>query len=97
MVSVPERAVLELLSDVGKTTSVDEARALLDGLHSLRKSVLETLLEHTARVKVIRLARNLSEELNLPWAEIARTHSQGTGGKRWVARTRTGERLDLKQ
>lgn len=97
MVSVPERALLELLSDVGKIDSLDDTRTLVEGLQTLRTSVLNTLLQHTTRVKVIRLARLLSEDLGLPWAATAKAHSDRNGGKRWIAVTRSGERLDLRR
>ncbi|WP_436157764.1 type IV toxin-antitoxin system AbiEi family antitoxin domain-containing protein [Polaromonas sp. LjRoot131] len=97
LVSVPERAMLELLSDVGKTESLQDARQLAESARNLRASVLETLLTHTTRTKVVRLARALSEELDLPWAAIARKSSEAKGGgSRWIAVSRNGERLDLK-
>jgi len=97
LVSVPERALLELLSDVGKTESLSDARALVESTRNLRTSILDTLLAHTTRIKVIRLARALAEELDLPWAALAKTHSEAKGGgSRWIAVSRGGERLDLK-
>jgi hypothetical protein len=98
LVSVPERALLELLSDVGKTQSLDEARQLVEGLRSLREKVLDELLRHVTRIKVVRLAELLSRELELPWAAVAKRHSQRIGGaKRWVGVSKTGERLDLRR
>ena len=97
LVSVPERALLEYLSDVGKTESLQDARLLVESARSLRSSVLETLLAHTKRIKVVRLARALSEELDLPWAEVAKKCSEAKGGgARWITVSRDGERLDLK-
>jgi uncharacterized protein YebE (UPF0316 family) len=82
---------------VGKTESLQEARSLVESARSLRAGTLETLLMHTARIKVVRLARVLSEELDLPWAPLARQISQDKGGgTRWVAVSKDGERLDLK-
>lgn len=98
LVSVPERALLELLSDVGKTQSLDEARQLVEDLRSLRERVLDELLAHTTRIKVVRLAATLSADLDLPWAPLANRHSQRIGGgKRWVGVSKTGERLDLRR
>ena len=98
LVSVPERALLELLSDVGKSQSLDEARQLVEGLRSLREKVLDELLAHATRIKVVRLAETLSRELELPWAAVAKRHSQRIGGgKRWVGVSKTGERLDLRR
>lgn len=98
LVSAPERAMLELLSDVGKEQSLVEARELVESLPSLRQPVLNTLLLHTTRIKVVRMAALLGQELQLPWANIAKEHSQRIGGgPRWVAVSKSGERLDLKR
>ncbi len=98
LVSVPERALLELLSDVGKTQSLEEARQLVETLRSLREKVLNELLTHTTRIKVLRLADLLARELELSWAPLARSHSERVGGgKRWVAVSKSGERLDLRR
>jgi len=97
LVSTPERALLEHLSDVGKTESLQDTRDLVEGVRSLRLPVLETLLAHTTRIKVVRLARTLAEELDLPWAAVAKTYSDKKGGAaRWIAVSKDGERLDLK-
>lgn len=98
LVSVPERALLELLSDVGKTQSLKETRQLVESLRTLREKVFDKLLAHTTRIKVVRLAELLGKDLDLPWAETAKRHSQRIGGgKRWVAVAKTGERLDLRR
>jgi hypothetical protein len=40
----------------------------------------------------------LSNDLNLPWAPLAKRHSQRLGGgKRWISVSKSGERLDLKR
>jgi hypothetical protein len=98
LVSVPERAVLEMLSDIGKGQSLSEARDLVENLPSLRGKVLDELLMHTTRIKVIRIAAKLAHDMKLPWAELAERHSERIGGgARWVAVTKSGERLDLKR
>jgi hypothetical protein len=98
LVSVPERALLELLSDVGKTQSLEEARQLVETLRTLREKVLDELLMRTTRIKVVRLADLLASELELSWAPLARRHSERMGGgTRWVAVSKSGERLDLKR
>ncbi len=97
-VSGPERAILELLSDVGKRQGLEEARHLIEAARSLRLDVLEELLSHLKRIKVARLAHTLADELDLPWKSLARAASERLGGgSRWVAKTRTGERLNLKR
>lgn len=97
-VSTPERALLELLSDVGKRQPLEEAKHLVEGARSLRLPVLEKLLSHLTRIKVVRLAYAVADELDLPWKSIARQHSERLGGGvRWVSMGRTGERLDLRR
>ncbi len=98
LVSVPERAMLELFSDIGKQQSLVEARELVEGLSGLRKKVLDELLQHTTRIKVVRVASAFAAEMKLPWADLAAKHSERIGGgKRWVAVGKTGEQLDLRQ
>lgn len=98
LVSVPERALLEMLSDVGKRQSLEEAQHLVEGLRSLREPVLDKLLGYTTRIKVVRLAEQLGQRAGSPWAKIARKHSARIGGgARWVAVSSTGERIDLRR
>jgi hypothetical protein len=93
-VSVPERALLELLSDVGKIQSLQ----LVEGLRTLRAKTLDKLPNHSTRIKVVRLAELLATDLDLPWAALAKRHSQRLGGgKRWIAVAKSGERLDLRR
>ncbi len=97
-VSVPERALLEMLCDVGKHQSVEEARHLTENLRNPRLDALDTLLTHCTRIKVVRLARQFADELELPWAKIVYPHSQRMGSeRRWTLRTRSGELLSLKK
>jgi hypothetical protein len=98
LVSAPERAVLELLSDVGKSQGLEEARHLVEGARSLRMDIMDTLLGHLKRIKVARLAHAFADDLGLSWGELARRHSERLGGgRRWVSATKTGERLNLKR
>lgn len=97
-VSVPERALLELLSDMGKTESVTEARELVQSLPGLREPVLRELLAHTNRIKVVRAAATFAQEMELSWAPLAKEQSDRLGGgQRWVAVSKSGERVDLKR
>lgn len=98
LVSTPERALLELLSEVGSFESLEEARHLVEGTRHLREDVLDHCLAHLTRIKVARLAYQLARELDLPWQPLALHHSQRLGGgQRWVSVGRTGERLDLRK
>jgi hypothetical protein len=97
-VSTSERALLELLSDVGNRQTLEEAKHLVESARSLRLPVLNELLLNLTRIKVARLAYAVADEFNLPWKSIARQHSERLGGgKRWVSVGKTGERLDLKR
>jgi hypothetical protein len=96
LVSVPERALLEMLSDVGKTQSLEEAVNISEGIQALREPVLDQLLKHCTRIKVVRLLYELAQNAGQSWAGLALEHSKRIGGgKRWQAFTRTGERIDL--
>lgn len=97
LVSVPERALLELLSEVGIHQGLEEARNILEGVRSLRPEVLAVLLRRCPRVKVRRLCMLWAQELNLPWAAAARKAAGGRPGRgRWTARFRDGTTLILK-
>ena len=96
-VSTKERALFELLSDAGKSTSLEIVRNLLENCRNLREDQLEFLFAHVNRIKVARLAYQVAEELDLPWKALAEKNcSRLGGGKRWVAKTKTGDRLDLR-
>ena len=97
LVSAPERALLELLSDVGKGQSLSEAKHLVEGLPSLRPKMLDTLLMHTTRVKVVRLAHALATASGQSWAKVTAMHDQRLGKAGWVAVTKSGERIDLRR
>lgn len=91
LVSAPERALLELLSDVGVRQPLQEARELTEGTHALRSQVLGELLKHCTSVKTVRLCLHLGRELNLPWVNKLDARKLPTGGSRpWVSRTADG-------
>ena len=96
LVSVPERALLEMLSDVGVNQGIEEARNIMEGARSLRPEVLTTLLKNCQRVKVVRLCVSWSEELNLSWAAAARKAAgKRLGRGRWTSRLKDGTLLIL--
>lgn len=97
LVSVPERALLEMLGEVGITQGVEEARNIMESVHSVRMEVLEALLKHCRRVKVIRLCVLWAQELKLPWASEARKAAgRKLGRSRWTSKLRDGTTLILK-
>lgn len=96
-VSEPERALLEMLSEVGVHQEVDEARHIMEGVRQLRGGHLAKLLATCRMVKAVRLCVVWAEELGLPWAAKAREAADGKMGTgRWVARLKDGSTLILK-
>jgi hypothetical protein len=91
MASEPERAVLEMLSEVGSRQSLSEARSIMEGAYSLREDILIALLQRCTSVKTVRLCLSLSRELGLPFAEALFSADLPKGGKgAWVTKTPEG-------
>jgi Transcriptional regulator, AbiEi antitoxin, Type IV TA system/Transcriptional regulator, AbiEi antitoxin N-terminal domain len=97
-VSVPERAVLELLYDVGTHQSLEEARNLFDGLRNLRSDMLGRLLGCCASVKTVRLFLTWARETKV--VDVQALQQQYTlpvgSDKRWMTRLKDGTLLTLK-
>ncbi|MEG1680735.1 MAG: type IV toxin-antitoxin system AbiEi family antitoxin domain-containing protein [Stenotrophomonas sp.] len=90
-VSAPERALLELLSEVGVRQPLQEARELVESAYSLRPDVLRELLQHCTNVKTVRLCLQLGREASLPWAAKLDPAALPTGSDRpWVSRSADG-------
>jgi len=90
-VSTPERALLELLSEVGVRQPLQEARELMESAYSLRADVLRALLQRSTSVKTVRLCLQLGRELALPWAAKLDPAELPTGsGRAWVSRSADG-------
>ena len=96
-VSEPERALLEMLSEVGLYQGVEDARNIMEGARALRQEVLATLLKHCLRVKARALCVQWAEELNLPWAAAARK-ALGSNhlNRRWNFQFKSGTTLNIK-
>jgi hypothetical protein len=90
-VSAPERALLELLSEVGVRQPLQEARELVESAYSLRADVLQELLQHCTSVKTVRLCLQLGREASLPWMDKLDPATLPTGSDRpWVSRSVDG-------
>lgn len=98
LVSVPERAVLELLHDVGTKQGVEEARALFDGLRHPRLAVMGRLLSCCTSVKTVRLFLTWARETELLDVDaLLSTYSIPVGSsRRWVTRLKDGNLMSLK-
>lgn len=91
LVSAPERALLELLSEVGVRQPLQEAREIMEGTYSLRADVLSELLKRCTSVKTVRLCLHLGRELTLPWASKLNAKALPTGSDRpWVSKSQHG-------
>lgn len=90
-VSTPERALLELLSEVGVRQPMQEARELLESTYNLRGAVLQELLARCTSVKTVRLCLQLGRELSLPWmAKLLPTELPTGSDRPWVSRGSQG-------
>lgn len=86
-VSSLERAMLELLDEVTDEASFEEARLLMEGLPSLRPSVVQELLESCESVKAKRLFLFLADEAGHPWrAKLTDSRLDLGKGKRLIVR-----------
>jgi hypothetical protein len=91
LVSAPERALLELLGDVGVRQPLQEARELVESSYTLRANVLRDLLQRCTSVKTVRLCLQLGREASLPWVARLDPATLPTGSDRpWVSRSADG-------
>lgn len=90
-ISDRERAVLELLSEVPQHQSLEEARQVVEVLHTLRSALMAQLLEACRSVKAVRLFLMLAKEANLPVLSKINKRKLPTGSRaRWVGKTKSG-------
>lgn len=90
-VSAPERAMLEMLSEVGVRQPLPEARQLVESAYNLRAAVLNELLQRCTSVKTVRLCLELGQAASLPWVAKLNPELLPTGSSRpWVSRTTSG-------
>ncbi len=91
LVSTPERALLELLSEVGIRQPLQEAREIAEGTYSLRAEVLMDLLKRCTSVKTVRLCLRFGRELALPWVGKLDEAVLPKGSARpWISQSRDG-------
>jgi len=91
LVSAPERALLEVLSEVGVRQPLREARELVESTYSLRADVLRDLLKRCTSIKTVRLCLQLGRELSQPWAGKLDPSQLPKGSDRpWVSRSGDG-------
>jgi hypothetical protein len=97
--SVSERAVLEMLYEVGTQQSLEEARNLFDGLRSPRNELLGALLACCRSIKVVRLFLTWARETRLVDVDdLLAKYSLPVGSdNRWIRQLPDGTRLTLKK
>jgi hypothetical protein len=94
LLSSPERATMEYLYDIPKDESFDEAHYIMEGLATLRPSVLQSLLENCRSIKVKRLFLHMAATYNHSWFKRLDESSIDLGsGKREIIK---GGKLDKK-
>jgi len=85
--SSPELAIMEMLFDVPKSESYNEAYLIMEGLLTLRPKVLSDLLLECKSVKVKRLFMHLAEKHNHSWLRSLKLANVTFGkGKRLIVR-----------
>lgn len=98
LVSAPERAVLELLYEVGTHQGLEEARNLFEGLRNPRREMLGRLLACCTSVKTVRLFLTWARETQL--VDVDGLQQQYTlpvgSNSRWMSRLKDGTLLTLK-
>jgi len=101
LVSIPELALLELASDLGKEgwkgQTLEEAVHLADLMRNLRVDVLTPILGHCVRVKVLELVRDQGQSSGHSWGNDLQAYvEKRSSGKRWSRSGKDGRRLTLK-
>jgi len=98
LMTVPERAVLELLYEAGTRQSLEEAHNLFDGLRSPRVALLGQLLSCCTSVKAVRLFLTWARATEVVDVDaLLAQYSVRTGSdKRWMSRLADGTLLSLK-
>jgi hypothetical protein len=93
-ISAPERAIMEVLHLVPYECSFEGAQQLMEGLSTMRPSLIQSLLGKCSSIKVRRLFMYLAEKCNLPWVGKIDTSKVEFGkGKRVIVK---GGRFDPK-
>jgi hypothetical protein len=97
--SVAERAILEMLFDVGTKQSLEEARNLFDGLRPPRIKLLGQLLTSCNSVKTVRLFLTWARETDLVDVDqlLSQYPVRAGSDKRWMTKLSDGTLLSLKQ
>jgi hypothetical protein len=97
-VSTRERALLEVLNEVGVTQDLEEATHLFESFSSMRLEVLGALLAACTRIKTVRLFLQFAQQTNtIDIVALRDRFSLKLGSNtRWTRRLQDGTRLTIK-
>jgi len=96
LVAEPERALLEMLSEVGVHQELEEARLIMESMRQMRSKRLLYWIDVCKMVKAVRLCAYWSRQLNLPWAEkVIVSIPEEMLRHRWVVRLSDGKTFSL--
>jgi len=85
--SAPERAIMEVLHLVPNEQGFEGARLLMEGLTTLRPTLVQNLLEKCLSIKIKRLFMYLAEECNHEWFKKLNPRKVSLGkGKRAIVK-----------
>ncbi|MCS0631219.1 type IV toxin-antitoxin system AbiEi family antitoxin [Telluria mixta] len=68
-VSSPERALLEMIGDIGKKFTIEEVADVARNMQSIRLPLLNDLVGYTVRIKVLRILFRLARESRASWGD----------------------------
>lgn len=96
LVSLPEIALLEMLSEVGVSEGVEESRHIMESMVRIRGSYMCQAIASCRMVKAVRLCALWAHDFRLEWAEAAREAVPNAKRKgRWVGQMKDGSTLSL--
>jgi len=86
-ISIPERAILEMLYFIPSKQGFDEAMKIMESLTSLRPDIVQQLLQECRSIKVKRLFLYMAEKQNHFWFEQLNPDKINLGsGKRMIVK-----------
>lgn len=96
LVAEPERALLEMLSEVGVHQELEEARLIMESMRQIRTKRLLYWIRACNRVKAVRLCAYLARQMGMPWSEkVLDGIPDAKLQHRWVVRLPDGSTLSL--
>lgn len=96
LVAEPERALLEMLSEVGVHQELEEARLIMESMRHVRTKRLLYWIKACKMVKAVRLCAYLARQMGMPWSgKILDGIPDEKLRHRWVVRLPDSSTLSL--